>query len=88
MGFGKTLKERNFALFQSCLCPTPLYNSTRLHFNNDAANSAMVQVRPSFKLEIYIHHIPLISNTHECLHVEGAGRHPDSQKQRHIILDC
>lgn len=80
-GFRKTLKEHNFALFQSCLCPTPLYNSTRLHFNNDATDSAMVQVRPSFKLEMYIHHIPLISNTHECLQkviLWSASRFPEA----------
>ncbi len=53
MGFGKTLKEHNFALFHSCLCPTPLYNSTRLYFrNSDATDNAMVQVRPSYKLEM------------------------------------
>ena len=60
MGFGKTLKEHNFALFHSCLCPTPLYNSTRLHFrNNDATDSAMVQVRPSYKLEMVYSSYPI-----------------------------
>ena len=79
-GFGRLWRNTTLRSFSRVFAHT-LYNSTRLHFNNDATDSAMVQVRPSFKLEMYIHHIPLISNTHECLQkviLWSASRFPEA----------